>query len=293
MPCGFTVQKNVYNNHIVAYVENYAITKQQVESEIALIADQNTLNPEIKNKLWTKVLDALTEKEIIAKEFERMKGQLPESYVQKKYDEIQKTRFDNDPLKLVEALHRQGKSKTSYKTWIRKEAIVSCMYERNVHKPNSVSPLDIQNYYQTHREKFALGRQFDIDQIVVKKEDINTISSIQECLKKECSYETHRQNLSQIPGINLNHMEAINESEVLPIIAEKVVALPVGSFSNECIELDGQIIFLGLRGIREARTLSLCEVRESIEQTLLGERYQKLHQEWLDRLKQKAYWVAL
>jgi hypothetical protein len=288
---GFTVQKNVYSNYIVARVEDHVITKQQVEGEIALTTGGNTLAPEVKDELQTKVLDTLIEKKIIVKEFKRMKGQLPESYVPKKYDEIQKTHFDNDPLKLVEALHRQGKSKTSYKAWIQEEAIVSCMYERNVHKPNSVSPLDIQNYYQTHPEKFVQGKQFDIDQIMVKKEDTDTISSIQAYLKEECPYETHCQVLSQIPGITLSHMEAINESEVLPTIAEKITALPIGSFSS--VELDEQIIFLGLCNIREARTLSLTETRESIEQTLLGERHQKLRQEWLDRLKQKAYCVIL
>lgn len=287
---GFTVQKNAYSNGIVAYVANHVITEQQVEGGIALTTGGNTLAPEVKDELRTEVRNALIEKKIIAKEFERMKGQLPESYVQKKYEEVE-ARFDNDPLKLMEALHRQGKSKTSYKAWIREEAIVSCMYERNVHKPNSVSPLDIQNYYQTHPEKFIRGRQFDIDQIMVKKEDTDTISSIQACLKKECSYEAHCQDLSQIPGINFSHMEAINESEVLPIIVEKITALPIGSFSS--VELDEQIIFLGLRNIREARTLSLCEVRESIEQTLLSERHQKLRQEWLDRLKQKVYCIIL
>jgi hypothetical protein len=140
-------------------------------------------------------------------------------------------------------------------------------------------------------EKFVQGRQFDIDQIVVKKEDTGIIASIQKCLKKECSYEAHCQSLSQIPNIQFNHIEALNENEILPIIAEKITALPIGSFDN--VELDGQIILLGLRGIREARTLPLNEVRESIERTLLGERYQKLRQEWLDQLKQKAYCVIL
>jgi hypothetical protein len=302
---GFTAQKNVYSNCIVAYAEDYVITKQQVESEIYVITKQqvesemaftdnwSVLDPEAKNQLWTETLNGLIEKEMIVKEFGRMKGQLPESCIQKKYEEVQKTRFDDDPLKLAEALHRQGESKVSYKARIKKEVIVSCMYERNVHKPNSVSPLDIQNYYQTHLEKFVQGRQFDIDQIIVKKEDTDTIASIQERLKEECSYEAHCQSLLQIPGINFSHMEAINESEVLPIIVEKITALPIDSFSDEFIELDGQIVLLGLRGIREARTLPINEVRESIERTLLGERYQKLRQEWLDQLKQKAYCVVL
>jgi parvulin-like peptidyl-prolyl isomerase len=88
-------------------------------------------------------------------------------------------------------------------------------------------------------------------------------------------------------------MENVNENEIIPVIAEKIAKLSVGSFSEEPIELSGQFIFLGLHGIREARTLSLEEARESIEQILLEKKYQSLRQNWLDQLKRKAYCVII
>jgi hypothetical protein len=288
---GFTAQKNVYDNHIAAYVEDRIITKQQLESEVMLMTNQNVLKSEPESALRAKALDALLEKRMIIKEFERLKGQIPESYIQKRYDEVQKTRFDDDSLQLVEALHRQGKSRTSYKAELREEVIVSCMYERNVHKPNVVSPLDIQNYYQTHGTEWVQGRRFDIDQITLEKGDSDALLSVQECFKYP--YETCCQHLSQIPNGSFQHMENIGEDEVLPIIAEKIAGLSVGSFTPEFIELGEKIIFLGLRNVREARVLSINEVWENIEQTLSGERYQCLRQKWLDQLKQKAYCVIL
>ncbi|MDR1591225.1 MAG: peptidyl-prolyl cis-trans isomerase [Puniceicoccales bacterium] len=288
---GFTAQKNIYSNRVVAYVENDIITQQQIRGEMMLIANQGSEESEMEKKLWEEVLNTMIAKKMIAKEFERMKGQLPESYIQKKYDEIQKTRFDDDPLKLTKALQQQGKSKASYKAWLREEAIISFMYEHNVHRPNSVSPLDIQKYYQANGEKFIQGKRFDIDQIIIKKED--AIPSVRECLKRGYSYEECCQDLSQIPGISLNRMENIDESEIVPIIIKKIAKLPIGSFSEESIELNDQVIFLGLRNVREARTLSLDEAREPIEQTLLEKKYQLLRQKWLDQLKQKAYCVVI
>jgi hypothetical protein len=292
---GFTAQKNVYSNHIVAYVEDGIITKQQIEIA-TFISKRTKRNPsdlEAENELRKKVLNALIEKKMIAKEFERMKGKLPESLIQKKYDEIQKTRFGDDPLQFTEALRRQGKTKTSYKVGLREDAIMGYMYERNVHRPNSVSPIDIQNYYQAHRSEFIQGKQFDIDQIVIKKEDMDALSLVQECLKSEYSYEICCQRLSQITGASLNRMENISENDVLPVIAEKIATLPIGSFAHEFIEFDERVVFLGLRNVKEAHTLSLNEARETIERILLNERHQWLCQKWLDQLKQKAYCVIL
>jgi hypothetical protein len=290
---GFTAQKGVYSNHIVAYVEDGIITKQQIEMEMVLASKGNSLTPEAEGELRTKVRDALIEKKMIAKEFERMKGQLPEFYIQKKYDEIQKTRFDDDPLKLMEALRRQGTTKTGYKARLREDAVVSCMYEHNIHKPNSISPLDIQNYYQAHRAEFVRDRQFDIDQVIVKKEDVSALLLIQECLGSGGSYETCCQRLSQIAGVSLNHMDNISKNEVLPVIAEKMATLSVGSFSREFIEIDGSVVCLGLRSVREAHALSIGEAWESIESILLNKQYQWLYRKWFDQLKQKAYCVIL
>jgi hypothetical protein len=277
----------------MAYVEDSVITKQQIEMEVTLASRGNPLSPEAKSELERRVRDALIENKMIAKEFERMKGQLPEFYVQKKYDEIQRMRFDGDPLKLMEALRHQGTTKMGYKDRLREDAIVSCMYERNIHKPNSVSPLDIQSYYQAHRAEFVRGKQFDIDQIIVKKEDTNALSLVQECLKGECSYGECYRRLSQIVGVSLNRMDNIAESEVLPAIAEKMATIPVGSFGHEFVEIDGSVVSLGVRGVREAHALSLGEAWEDIELVLLNEQCQWLHRQWLDQLKQKAYCVIL
>jgi hypothetical protein len=87
----------------VAYVEDSVIKKQQVETEVILAAMVEPVSQEAETELRTTVRDALAKNKMTGKEFDRMKGQLPGSHVQKKYDAIQRTGFDNNPLTLVGA----------------------------------------------------------------------------------------------------------------------------------------------------------------------------------------------
>jgi hypothetical protein len=289
----FVAQKNVYQNYIVARVENSIITRQQVENQWAFFQGEKTVAPQVENEQKTKILNAMVEKKIIVNGFERMKGQLPEHYIQKKYDSIQKKYFEGNPLQFVEALNRQGQTKLNYKAHLREEAIVECMYERNVIKPNTVSPLEIQTYYDAHRSQLTQKKRFDIDQITVPKDATETISAVKICLEKGAPYEESCRQLSQISGVNVNRMDDLSENDVLPAIAEKITKMTENSFAHTPVPCGDQIVFLGLRTVKNAHTPTLSEARERIELTLLGEKYQSLRQRWIDSLKKKSYYVLL
>ncbi|MDR3317521.1 MAG: SurA N-terminal domain-containing protein [Puniceicoccales bacterium] len=290
---GFIAQKNVYQNWILAHVEDAVITKQQIEIEVSRAKQGKYLNAQSEAELHTKVLNVMIEKKIIVKEFDRMKGKLPENHVQKKYDEILKLHCDNDRLKFAEALQKQGKTTYSFKDEIRENAIVSFMYERNVIKPNTVSPLEIKHYYDTNRSKLIQERQFSIDQVMVTKENEEAITTIKSLLQQNLSYEKCCSQLTKIPGITVNHMDDLAETDVLPVITEKIATMSTYSFDNVPVDCGNQWIFLGLQNVKNAHALSLHEARNQIEHTLLGEKYQTLQEAWINTLKKKAYYVLL
>jgi hypothetical protein len=91
--------------------------------------------------------------------------------VQKKYDEVVKTHFDGDRLKLEDTLRENGKTKREFKKELRENGIVDFMYEHNVTIPNIVSPRDIQNYYDTHKSEMKQEQRINLDQIAVKKDN--------------------------------------------------------------------------------------------------------------------------
>jgi hypothetical protein len=285
----------VYDNKIIAYVEEHVVTQHQIDTEIKVIeaTEGRLLDPKAKEEMGKKILEKIIEKEIIIKEFERMKGQLAESHVQKKYDAIQKTHFAGNPLKLAEALRYRGKTKLSYKNELRQGIIVECMHEQNVLKPTIVSPREIQGYYDHHRSKLIQKKQFDIDQIRVKKENQEEIAQIIQCLNAPQSYEERYQSLLQIPKISIDRMDELAEDDIIAVVAEKIRKMAVHTFSDVPIEIGDQMLFLGLRNIREAHLLSINEAMRIIEHRLTEKKYRLLRQKWIDDLKKKAYYVIL
>jgi hypothetical protein len=99
--------------------------------------------------------------------------------------------------------------------------------------------------------------------------------------------------LFQIPEVNVSRMDDLSETDILPAIAEKIVKMTENSFANTPVPCGDQIVFLGLRSVKNAHTLTLSEARERIELTLLSEKYQSLRQRWIDSLKKKSYYVLL
>jgi hypothetical protein len=289
----FIVQKNVYQNYIMAHAEDSVITKQQLENQLALAQKGKKVDLQAENELKAKILDAMIEKKIVVKEFERMRGEFPESHIQKKYDFIQKAHFGGDALGFAGALRAQGQTKFTYMTYLREEAIVECMCERNVMRPSTVSPLEIQAYYDAHRPQLVQEKRFDVDQIIVGKAREEAISAIKTCLAEGAPYEESYGKLSRIPGVSASRMDDLSAGDVVPAIAEKIGTMAENSFASTPVLCGDQMVFLGLRAVKNAHALTLAEARERIECILLGEKYQSLRQRWINGLKKKSYYVIL
>lgn len=279
---GSTAQNIVYKNKIAAHVENRAITTWQI--------NQEATRSKISHR---EALEVLSEKIFIVCEFVRIRGQLPENYAQKECDKIRKTRFDNDYLKFSDALKKNGKTKQSFENELREKAIVGFMYDCNVTRPSTVSPLDTQNYYNAHKSEMKQGRQISFDQIAISKENQKSIEDVKKCIKSGNNYEEIFERLSKIPNANINRNDDLLCADILPTVVQKVETMALNSFSDEGIELGNHIMFFGLRKIKEERLLTLTEASANIERILLNKRYQQLRQDWLDSLRKKAHYIVI
>jgi hypothetical protein len=289
MLCASSSRGSVYENRIAAYVEDRVITTQQVEVEVGRWTSGNGTDADARKK----VLEALSEKIIITKEFERMQGKLPENFVQNRYDEILKSRFNSDRLKFEEALREWGKTKRSFKDKIREDAIIEFMYGRNVTSPSMVSPGAIRSYFYAHAPEIKSEKRVSLDQAVIKAGNPQLVETVKNCIKNESNYEKLIQQLSEIPHVLMNRNDDLLFKDVLLSVAQKVETLPPNSFDSEGLEIEGSIVFLGLRKVEEPRVLTLVEASSNIERILLDEKYQQLRKKWLDDLKKKAYYVVL
>jgi hypothetical protein len=278
---GFTAQNIVYENKIAAYVEDRIITTQQIHQE----ATRSEISLQ-------KALDALSEKIIIVKEFDRMHGQIPTNLVKQEYDKI-KNRFGDNHEKFICTLAQKGKTEQSFKNEVRENTIIRTMYDHNVTRPSIASPRDIQDYYDTHKSELKQERQISFDQIETRKENQKSIEEIKNYIKNGGDYEEIFQHLSKIPDVKVNRDDGLPYADILPMVAQKVETIALNSFSDESMEISDHIMFFGLRKIEEEHPLTLAEANGRVERILLDKRYRRLRQDWLDSLRKKAYYIVL
>jgi hypothetical protein len=88
-------------------------------------------------------------------------------------------------------------------------------------------------------------------------------------------------------------MDALLESDLLSVITKKIEKMSINSLDKEPIDFGNQIVFIGLRGVREVHSLSLNEANKSIERILLNEKNQSRLANWVDGLRKKSYCLAL
>lgn len=281
--CGFILGLNaseVYQNGIAAEVEGKIITNQEVNlSALALRGSYK------ESELQKVALDLLLEKEIVTAEFNRMKGQLPENYVEQRYNEVLNRNFNGDRMKFEQMLRSQGKTKHSYKEDIRDRSIVDFMYERNVAMPSSVSPKDILEYYNAHKSEMVQSAYFTLDQFAFGDNE-----KISEIVAKNLPYSETCDAIKTIPEVTVSVIEQATKDDIRPEIAEKITNAKTGEFFQ--VQVGNQSLWIGVREKHEAKALSVTEVSRKIEQYLISERYQELRKNWLNQLRSKAYCIV-
>lgn len=278
----------VYFNNIEAEIEGSVITLQEVEMSASL------LEPQVKGDEARKMaLDSLVESEVIVREFERNQGHLPDNYVRKKYEEVLRTKFNNDPTKLAAALFAQGMTKRDYEEKIRKDAIEGYMVTRNVLVPSLVSPNAIQAYYEEHRDEMVAGERVTFDQIVITDENRLSLEAAVTDIQKmpsEALYMETCTKLENIPGVALNTMESILVSDIQPEIAQKIQAMEPHTF--QYIEVGDYAFWVGLRNREPAHMLDIEEVSDRIKSVLIEQQSEQLKKHWIESLLAKAYYVV-
>jgi hypothetical protein len=119
------------------------------------------------------------------------------------------------------------------------------------------------------------------------------LKKIKNRIKDGGNYETIFKHLSEFPSVFVNRNDGLPMGDIVPEVAQKVKTMALNSFCDESIEIGDYIIFFGLRKIEKEHPLTLAEASGRIERTLLNKRCQRLRQEWLDGLREKAYYIVL
>ncbi len=288
-------------NGIAALVGNSVITFEQVQRLITRPVEamrvQYASQPDVFRQ---RLLDAkhdgverLIERRLIIQEFEDLKVNIPETYIEEHVQKEIKEHYD-DRATLQKTLQEQGITFESYRRDIREQFIEYIMRGRNVPRDILISPGRIEKYYRENEDKFRIADQIKLRMIVLEKTR-NPVDAMR--LAKEIAAKLDE-------GVGFAEMAAVYsdgsqaregglwgwvERKVLrEDLADTAFKLPPGKHSEPVEKAEAVYIML-VEEVRNAHVRELLDVRDEIERTLIVTERNRLQTQWLARLRKKSY----
>jgi len=294
---------------VAVVVNDSIITLGEIESSVAPYAQNAYTKYRNEPKTYEQALrelhdnavEQMVQRKLILHEF--LSGgyltNLLESYVDDRIrDYIQRNDY-GDRAVLLRSLRAKDQTYESFRREQREDFIVELMKSQNSSNPRKIliSPLKVEQYYQTHQDEFKMEDQVKLRMIVLpKSSDSATFSAKkmgEEILVKIDS------------GVPFAEMAAVNSSGAesakggdrgwvdrtfgfTPELAKIVFELKPGEHSG-VIELPEACYLMTVDDVKPAHIKPLTEVRGDIERTLRNDENGRLQKLWILRLKRKAF----
>ena len=303
--CGFTRADLV--NGINAIVNDAVITYDQVERGIAPLAEglarQYRSQPQVfeqeLQKLRTKQIEELVERQLILADFKSAGYNLPESFIDDAIREEIRKNFYGDRAKLTKTLQAEGLTYEAFRQQQREKIIVDYLRSQNISSQKIlISPYKIETYFAEHQEQFKVGDQVKLRMITVNQpEDAEPgrakqlaeeiLKKIQEGTPFAEMAAVYSDGSQRAEGGDRGWIER-NKTDMKKELVDAAFSLKAGERSG-VIEFPEACFLLQVEEVRPGHVRPLPEVRDEIEMALKSQEGVRLEKKWIDRLKNKSF----
>lgn len=287
---------------IAAVVNGDIITMSQVRMVVGprerLLRSQYSgeeLQKQLK-EVRAAALKDLIDRQLIVQSFKDEKLSLPDYFVDQRIKDIIRENFGGDRNTFIKTLQAQNYSLTQFRKDELEKIIVSAMRGKNVKPATIVPPSKIQEYYSKHRDLFTSKEEVKLRMIMVPSKASEGNSASQKAMAEEIlsklvaggDFARMAQMYSEDSTRDLGGDWGWIERKTLAPELEKVAFnLPVNKVSN-IVELGGNYYIMRIDEKRGGVTKPLAEVHDEVEKKLSQEEAQRLQENWLAGLRQKA-----
>jgi len=285
---------------IAAVVNNDVVTFSQVRELVGPKekAARETLKGEVLvekiKEIRLSAINDLIDRALILQDFKTKGFTIPPYLIEERIQEIIRDSFGGDRQAFLRTLSAQGFTLEKFREFQRDSIIVQEMRRQAVKGATTVSDQKVQGYYAEHAEEYSTQEEIKLRMIVIRGgvENASKRKMIEEIrekivggaefgdLAKMYSEGSEQEAYGDVGWINRKHF---NES-----LTKIAFALKPGQMS-QIIELGGSYYLLFCEAKKQASMKPLKEVRPEIEKVLLQNERQKQQQEWLLKLRKKAF----
>lgn len=290
-------------NGIAAIAEGEIITmealRRELEPVIPRIQRESRNQKEFSQRIDTisqEILQNMIDRIIIVKAAEEKGVLIPESYIEQEYDDVLEADFGGDRARFLTYLRAQGMTPREFREKIRMRVVVNVMRQQNRKSQSEISPERIEAFYVRNKLRFYQAESIHLRQIILSPmadegitplrqtasqiiEELGTGAAFSDLARKYGQDEMSRN------GGDWGWLERADLREELSDIA---FALSPGGYSQP-VELNETIFILYCEELREEMIQPISQVRDVIEDVLVGEIARETQEKWLEDLRNRAY----
>lgn len=290
-------------NGIAAVAEGQIITVEELRQEMEPIIPR--LRVEAKNaqdfsqrldKISREVLQNMIDRIIIVKAAENMGLLIPQSYVDQEYNEVISRDFGGDRGRFLEYLRNRGETARDFRKSIYQRVVVNVMRQENRRSQSEISPERIEEFYVKNKIRFYQPEALRLRQIILSPMADEGLVPLRQTAKQIISELKAGGNFGDIARkYSQDEMSRrggdwgwIERQDIRKELSDAAFNLKSGQYS-EPIELKETVFILYAEDKREEMIQPISQVRDIIENVLIGEIARETQEKWLQDIRNESY----
>jgi len=260
--------------------------------------DQEKYEKELDEKIKEirlRAINDLVDRQLILQEFYKNKFNIPDHFIEDRIQTIIREEFGGDRAAFVRTLAAQGYTMDKFKVMEREKMIVQAMRSQNVKGDVIIPENKILEYYQKHREEYAEEDQIKLRMIAIRKAENGSdsrramIEEIRSKIKEGAEFQDlarmYSEDSTQDVGGDWGWItrRTLNEN-----LAKVAFSQKPGQVS-EIVELGNSYYLLVVEAKKNSTVKPFAALHDEIQAKLVQEERQKRAEEWIGRLRKKAY----
>jgi len=265
------------------------------ESRISAMYSGKELYAETE-KLRRKIVNDIIARKLIYEDYDPKKFDIPAQYIEETLDGLASDMSDGTRVGLEKKAKKFGTSIAELREKAKIKIVMEAMIAQICYREVNITPKEIYDYYNNHKEEFSQLPQIDIQMIFLRSDGKNK-ENIQQIVS-QLSSDLAKADANAFGGIAKIYSDGMNadeggnlgwmdEGKLRPEFAAVLKGADAGSVKGP-VKTDEGFYFLRVNARKGAEAASLKSVEHTIKEKIEKEERVKAYNQYVDKLKEKA-----
>ncbi len=237
-------------------------------------------------KVKNDIVNLLVQREELEREAVALGVAVTDEEVQTRLDELKQQFFEGDQAKYEEELRSLGLSEEGLRRQLRSSLLSQRLYAE-ITKDVTVTPDEVQAYYDEHQDEFTTPEVRDVAHILAETEAEAKALRTQLVDGADFATLAREKSTDEVSAADGGNLGEQPREQWVKEFGDALWALETGELSQPVESEFGWHVIKALGDIKPEKVTPFADVKTSIEEQVLAGRKDTTMQEWIDQVRAK------